>query len=90
MEDILHTSMSERENKITNQNVVPYSPYLLAKFDCHINVEYCASVKAIKYIFKYNLKGTDQANVEVAEDEQNYDEIKSYINMRYVSSCEAV
>ena len=36
------------------------------------------------------MKGTDQGNVEVAEDEQNYDEIKSYINMRCVSSCEAV
>lgn len=33
--------------------VVPYNPYLLRKFRSHINVEICASVQAIKYIYKY-------------------------------------
>src|SRR6266849_140798 len=36
-----------------NRWVVPYSPYLLQKFRSHINVEICASVRAVKYINKY-------------------------------------
>lgn len=32
---------------------------------CHVNVEYCASVKSVKYLFKYVFKGHDCANVVV-------------------------
>jgi hypothetical protein len=49
----------------TNANVVPYNKYLLYKYNCHINVEYCHSVKAIKYHLKYINKGVDEANVTV-------------------------
>ena len=42
-----------REYYLNNQWVIPYNPYLLAKFDCHINVEICSTVKAIKYLYKY-------------------------------------
>jgi hypothetical protein len=38
---------------MTNEWVVPYSPYLCKKFKAHINVEVCATVKVIKYINKY-------------------------------------
>nr|XP_042913037.1 uncharacterized protein LOC122273048 [Parasteatoda tepidariorum] len=38
---------------IDNSMVVPYNAYLLLKYNCHINVEYCGSVMAYKYIFKY-------------------------------------
>ena len=31
-----------------NSHVVPYSPYLLLKYRCHLNVECCISVKGIK------------------------------------------
>ncbi len=46
-----------------NRWVVPYNPELLLKFDAHINVEVCASVKNIKYIYKYVHKGADMASV---------------------------
>jgi hypothetical protein len=84
--------------------VVPYNPYLCAKYDAHINVEICSSVKAVKYIYKYIFKGHDRALVEVrsgrtvraaAEPQQGgqaaeeRDEIKHYMNCRYVSACEA-
>ena len=44
-----------------NRWVVPYNPYLLRKYGSHINVEICASVKAVKYIHKYIYKGNDLA-----------------------------
>jgi hypothetical protein len=45
--------------------VVPYSPILCRTFDCHINIEFCNSIKSIKYILKYINKGSDQAVFEV-------------------------
>ena len=38
---------------MTNQWIVPYCPYLLTRYNCHINVEVCSGVKAIKYLYKY-------------------------------------
>ena len=40
-----------------NRHVVPYNPALLRIFQCHINVEYVASIKSIKYVCKYVNKG---------------------------------
>ena len=37
--------------------VVPYNCYLSQKYNCHINVEICSSVKSFKYIYKYIYKG---------------------------------
>lgn len=64
--------------------VVPYNPYLSLKFNCHINVEYCANLKSVKYLYKYVYKGHDRANVEIA-----FDEIKHHMDTRYVSAQEA-
>ena len=49
----------------TNADVVPHSKYLLLKYNCHINVEFCYSIKSIKYHIKYINKGSDQANMTV-------------------------
>jgi hypothetical protein len=43
------TFRNNRKHTFTNADVVPYNKYLLYKNNCHINVEYCHSVKAIKY-----------------------------------------
>ncbi|KAL8569930.1 hypothetical protein ACOMHN_014150 [Nucella lapillus] len=83
---------------ITNQWVVPYNPYLLHQFNCHINVEICSSIKSIKYVLKYVHKGTDQAFFQLQkvgtaqqEDHQqnNVDEISMFQNARYIGSIEA-
>lgn len=54
-----------------NQDVVPHNPTLLRKYRCHINVEHCASIKSLKYLFKYVYKGHDRAQVRGAEGKGN-------------------
>ena len=49
------------QDRITDECVVPYSPHLTLKFECHVNVEVCSSIKAFKYLYKYIYKGTDSA-----------------------------
>lgn len=70
---------------VDNSWVVPYNPLLLHIFDAHINVEACHSVKSVKYICKYIVKGGDQATVKV----DVRDECETFISGRYVSSAEA-
>lgn len=52
--------------EVDNRWIVPYSPLLSKVFKAHINVEYCNSVKSIKYICKYVNKGSDMAVFGVA------------------------
>lgn len=75
------------EVELDNRWVVPYNPVLLRTFKAHINVEYCNSVKSIKYICKYVNKGSDQATFAI---ENKKDEVKIYESGRYISSSEAV
>ncbi|XP_022881047.1 uncharacterized protein LOC111398365 [Olea europaea var. sylvestris] len=53
-------SIKVRGQMLDNRWVVPYNPYLSTKFDCHINVEVCSSIKVVKYLYKYVYKGHDQ------------------------------
>ncbi|XP_054285654.1 uncharacterized protein LOC129002107 [Macrosteles quadrilineatus] len=75
------------EIPMDNRWVVPYSPVLSRTFLTHVNVEYCSSVKSIKYICKYINKGSDQATFAVSNDT---DEIKMYQSGRYICTSEAV
>ena len=43
--------------------VVPYNPYLSKKYNVHINVEICSSIRSCKYLYKYVYKGPDMASV---------------------------
>ncbi|XP_065314115.1 uncharacterized protein LOC135923348 [Gordionus sp. m RMFG-2023] len=89
-----------RDNGITilsgkptdNRYVIPYNRYLMLKFNAHINVEICTSIKSVKYIFKYIYKGYNCTNVDinVASNINIHDEIKSHLNARYVSACESM
>ena len=38
---------------LDNRLVISYNPYLSQKFNCHINVEACMSIAAVKYLYKY-------------------------------------
>ena len=72
---------------VTYQHVVPYNRLLIQLFDCHINVECCVSIKAFKYIYKYVYKGHDRVVLEQTAD---HDEVKQYLDSRYVSPPEAI
>ena len=52
------------------------------------NVEACMSVKSVKYLYKYVYKGHDCARIEFNEI-YNHDEIKVFVDVRYVSATEA-
>ena len=51
---------------VTNQWIVPYNPWLSAKYDCHINVECLASFATLKYVNKYIHKGSDRTTLQVS------------------------
>ena len=68
-----------------NRWVVPYCAWLLWKYQCHINVESIASIKAIKYIYKYVYKGHDWTTMQFGTCE---DEVKLYLDAHYICSCE--
>jgi hypothetical protein len=51
---------------VDNRWIVPYNPYLSAKFNCHINVESLVSFSTLKYVHKYIHKGSDRATLEVS------------------------
>ena len=77
---------------IDNSWVVPYNPLLSLRFNCHINVERCASPKAAKYLYKYVTKGSDRAMVATEVEGGNAqprDEITEYEDLRSVGSSEA-
>ena len=88
---------------ITNADIVPYNRFLLLKYDCHINVEICNTVAAVKYLYKYVYKGHDRALFEIRGEGQNdglaqpgqdapnvVDEIAQYVDARYIAAHEAV
>ena len=78
---------------LDNSWVVPYNPFLSMKFQAHINCEIVNSVAAVKYLYKYILKGSDRIilnmRMESGTDCQTNDEIELYLNARYISASEA-
>ncbi|XP_058768084.1 uncharacterized protein LOC131641793 [Vicia villosa] len=82
--------------KLDNRNVVPYNTRLLLKYQAHINMEWCNQCTSIKYLFKYIHKGYDRIGASVVASKSKtglqhecVDEIKQYLDCRYVSLSEA-
>lgn len=78
-------SVQVRGKPVDNRYVVPYNRDLLLKYNAHINVEVCTSLKCVRYIYKYIYKGYDCAKVSIGVR----DEVNSYIDNRYLSAPEA-
>ncbi|XP_026419749.1 uncharacterized protein LOC113315708 [Papaver somniferum] len=75
---------------VNNSWVVPYNPWLLMKYDCHINVDICSSVKSVKYLYKYVWKGLDCVCMEVSSEKGVEDEIKQYVDARWICLQDAL
>ncbi|OMO49584.1 DNA helicase PIF1, ATP-dependent [Corchorus capsularis] len=91
------TEISCKKNGIhlDNRFVVPHNLDLIIKYNAHINVKICNPTSAIKYLFKYVNKGSDRTRVCLEEktDVQDQapassakvmDEIKKYLDCRYI------
>jgi hypothetical protein len=83
-----------------NRHVVPYNPFLCRKYNAHINVEICASVRMVKYIHKYIYKGTDRSTVRISglpmgeapthQVAAENDKIAQHLQGHYIGPCEAM
>ncbi|KAI5408976.1 hypothetical protein KIW84_054703 [Lathyrus oleraceus] len=78
-----------RNKSVDNRWVVPYNPWLLLKYDCHINVEICSIIKSIKYLYKYVYKGPDRVAMEVHRG-TGMDDIQQYVDTRWICAPEAL
>ncbi|KAG2210809.1 hypothetical protein INT45_013594 [Circinella minor] len=90
------------KQRVTLDNcwVVPHNLYLCAKYDAHINVEICTSIHSVKYVYKYVYKGHDRASLQMTQhhprqnndnarnNNDEFDEIRLYLDARYVSASE--
>ncbi|XP_062100814.1 uncharacterized protein LOC133806740 [Humulus lupulus] len=81
-----------RGKNLDNRWVVPYNPYLLATFNCHVNVEICSTIKAAKYLYKYIYKGHDRVAFNLISEENNHqdDEIQEFQFARWIAPPEAM
>jgi hypothetical protein len=83
--------------ELDNRWVVPHNVYLSTKYHAHINIEVCNNIRVVKYWFKYVYKGHDHAIVEISHQSDSAtegnvveaNEIKKYLDYRYVSASEA-
>ena len=73
---------------IDNRWVVPHNRYLCKKYDAHINVEYCSSIRSIQYVLKYVHKGCDMASFALQRPNPR-DEIDVFRAARYIGPSEA-
>ncbi|XP_024200595.1 uncharacterized protein LOC112203930 [Rosa chinensis] len=74
---------------VDNSWVVPYNPWLLLRYNCHINVEICGSIKSVKYLYKYIYKGPDRVALELQSNPE-FDEIRQFVYVRWVCAPEAL
>ena len=73
---------------IDNSWITPYSPYLMLKYECHLNVEVCFSVESVKYLYKYVYKGPDRAMVATLASGEDVNEIQLFQDLRSFGASE--
>lgn len=62
-----------RDKFLDNRCIVPHNPYLIANFDCYINVEICSTIKTLKYLYKYIYKDHDCVTFNLIFEQGNED-----------------
>ena len=81
----------EDKLEVDNSWVVPYSPFLLLTFDCHINVEVTSGIESVKYLYKYVYKGTDRIMYSMRKEHKpgENNEVEKYRAARYLTAPES-
>lgn len=79
--------------EFSSRDIAPYNAYLLQRFNAHINVQFVAGFASVKYAYKYIFKGPDQATASISAQAgarpEPVDEIKLYVDSRYIAAHEA-
>jgi hypothetical protein len=70
--------------RVDNRWIVLHNMYFTAKYNAHTNVEISSLISSVKYLYKYVYKGHDRAIIVL----ENCDEMKQYLDARYVSAFE--
>ena len=78
---------------VNNAWVVPYNPYILLRYNAHINLEIVCAVSSVKYLYKNLEKGPDQClvKVDIADEtceKLRRDEVTCYEFGRYITASE--
>ena len=54
---------------------MPHNLYLLKKYEAYINIEVCASIKSVFYLYKYIYKELDRADIAITyKSYRSYDD----------------
>ena len=77
-----------RGHVLDNRWVVAHVRALAKPYNCHINVEYCASIAAIKYLHEYIYNGFDRGDAVMRDNANN--EIVEFVEGRYICTSEGV
>ncbi len=67
---------------------MPYNPYLLIRFNTYINIKVASNINAFKYLYKYVYKGPNRITATI--ERRVVDEIKEYINARWLGTLESI
>uniref|UniRef100_A0A8R1IAX7 ATP-dependent DNA helicase n=1 Tax=Caenorhabditis japonica TaxID=281687 RepID=A0A8R1IAX7_CAEJA len=87
--------MMHRPLDLDNRHVIPYNPWLIQKYNCHINLEVCGAISSVKYLYKYVYKGTTRASIRLQTNKDGVqheviNEIDEYLDTRYVCAPESI
>ena len=74
--------------RLDNRWVATYNAWLLNKYDCHLNVEVCASIEAVKYLYKCDARSqTIVGNTELCMQPCSYPAALCYWREAYDGVC---
>ena len=73
---------------VDNRYAIPTNLGLLLKYRCHINIEYCATIQSIKYVYKYIYKGSDKAYIALQKAKKQQQNNRNEQKTEYVRECD--
>lgn len=69
---------------VDNSSIVPHNRHIMVKFGTHCNIEFCGTVKVVKYMYKYVYKGPNRVAYRIQSQDEAVDEINDFLDERYI------